>query len=299
MRLRVRAPATTANLGVGFDTLGLALKLYNIFEVNDEEPPGLEIYGEGMQFLSIRENNIFLSTIDTFSRTFKCVVPPLKIKIWNSIPICKGLGSSATAIIAGLLIVNSMLDKSLTKEELLTYAVQIEGHPDNVSATMFGGCTVSLFYNGRIVVKKIPFPDLISLIVAIPEFDVPTGLSRMKLPNSVPFEVAARSLARIGTFIASIIEGDLDDIPFILEDELHEPYREEFIPNYNRIKREILRSGALGVMISGSGPTIITLAYKNRFDSIYKSVSDIFANYNLKVKLLNLEVDNKGAVLEV
>ncbi|MGB9681418.1 MAG: homoserine kinase, partial [bacterium] len=280
-------------------TLGLALKLYNIFEVNNEEPPGLEIYGEGAEILSSRENNTFLSTIDIFAKAFRCILPPLKIRVWNSIPLCKGLGSSATAIVAGLLVANSISGKKLTKKELLKYAVEIEGHPDNVSAAMFGGCTVSLFYNDKIVVKKIPFPDSLSLIVAIPEFDVPTGLSRTRLPRSVPFEVATRGLARIGTFIASIVEKDLEELSFILEDELHEPYREEFIPNYNRIKREILERGAIGVMISGSGPTIVILTCRDKSDTLYKSISEIFTSYDLNVKLLNLEIDDKGAVLEV
>jgi homoserine kinase len=299
MRLRVRVPATTANLGVGFDTLGLALTLYNRFEVSDEESSGLEIYGEGNKSLCNRENNAFLSTLDSFAEIFNYKLPPLKVKIWNSIPICKGLGSSATAIVAGLIIANNILGKDFTKEELIRYAVEIEGHPDNVSAAMFGGCTVSLVYNGRVVVKKIPFPNSVSLIVAVPEFDVPTGLSRTKLPNSISFEVAARSLARIGTFIASIVTEDLKELSFILEDEFHEPYRESFIPNYNRIKREMLESGALGVMISGSGPTVVILSYKNDVKFISHLVSDIFNRYNMKVKVLNLEIDQEGVVSEV
>jgi len=299
MRVRVRVPATTANLGVGFDTLGLALRLYNRFEVSDDELPGLEIYGEGSEALCNRENNAFLSTLNYFTKIFNYKLPPLKVKIWNNIPIYKGLGSSATAIVAGLIIANYILGKNFTKEELIKYAVEIEGHPDNVSAAIFGGCTVSLVHNGRVVVKKILFPNFVSLIVAVPEFDVPTGLSRTKLPNSISFEVAARSLARVGTFIASLVTENLEDLSFILEDEFHEPYRGSFIPNYNRVKKDILDAGALGVMISGSGPTVVVLSYKSNVKSISHSVSDIFNRYDMKVEILNLDIDQEGAVSEV
>lgn len=299
MRLISRVPATTANLGVGFDTLGLALKLYNIFEVSDTDPPRLEINGEGVEGLYKTEDNVFLRTLEYFYRLHNLTPPSLNIKILSNIPIGKGLGSSASAIVAGLMIANSLLGKGLSKEELLEYAVKLEGHPDNVSSAFLGGCTISLVSNGRVLVKKVPLPENISIIVAIPYFDVPTNSSRKILPEQVPLDVTVRGLAKIGMFLVSLITNNLKDLPFILEDELHEPYRARFIPNYNRIKKELLSVGALGVIISGSGPSIVILTEGEKTEEILKSTNFILTENNIKAKVLNLEIDYEGAILEV
>ncbi|HOP55382.1 MAG TPA: homoserine kinase [bacterium] len=299
MRLVVRVPATTANLGVGFDTLGLALKLYNIFEVNDSETDFIEINGKGVECLYNRENNIFLKALDFFYRLYNLNPPPLSIKISINIPISKGLGSSASAIVAGLMIANNLLDKEFSREELLEYAVKLEGHPDNVTPAFLGGCTISLVSDGKVMVKEVPLPDDLSIIVAIPYFDVPTEPSRKILPNSVPLDVTVKGLARIGMFLVSLITDNLKDLPVILEDELHEPYRARFIPNYNGIKKELLSMGALGVMISGSGPSIVILTEREKVEELVELAGFVFNKNNIMAKILNLDIDYEGAVLEV
>lgn len=299
MRLVSRVPATTANLGVGFDTLGLALRLYNIFEVSDEGSDIVEINGEGIDELYNRENNIFLKALDYFYSLYNLTPPPLHVKILNNIPLCKGLGSSASAIVAGLTIGNELLGKGLSKEELLEHAVLLEGHPDNVSPALFGGCTISLVSRGKVIVKNVPIPDDLSVIVAVPYFDVPTESSRKILPECIPIDVTVRGLAKIGMFLVSLMTNNLKDLHTILDDELHEPYRARFIPNYNEIKRELLSVGALGVMISGSGPSIVILTEKEGSKELVESTDFILSKNNIEAKILNLEIDYEGAVLEV
>lgn len=299
MRLVSRVPATTANLGVGFDTLGLALRLYNIFEVSDEGSDIVEINGEGIDELYNRENNIFLKALDYFYSLYNLTPPPLHVKISNNIPLCKGLGSSASAIVAGLTIGNELLGKGLSKEELLEHAVLLEGHPDNVSPALFGGCTISLVSRGKVIVKNVPIPDDLSVIVAVPYFDVPTESSRKILPECIPIDVTVRGLAKIGMFLVSLMTNSLKDLHTILDDELHEPYRARFIPNYNEIKRELLSVGALGVMISGSGPSIVILTEKEGSKELVESTDFILSKNNIEAKILNLEIDYEGAVLEV
>lgn len=299
MRLVSRVPATTANLGVGFDTLGLALRLYNIFEVSDEGSDIVEINGEGIDELYNRENNIFLKALDYFYSLYNLTPPPLHVKILNNIPLCKGLGSSASAIVAGLTIGNELLGKGLSKEELLEHAVLLEGHPDNVSPALFGGCTISLVSRGKVIVKNVPIPDDLSVIVAVPYFDVPTESSRKILPECIPIDVTVRGLAKIGMFLVSLMTNSLKDLHTILDDELHEPYRARFIPNYNEIKRELLSVGALGVMISGSGPSIVILTEKEGSKELVESTDFILSKNNIEAKILNLEIDYEGAVLEV
>lgn len=299
MRLVSRVPATTANLGVGFDTLGLALRLYNIFEVSDEGSDIVEINGEGIDELYNRENNIFLKALDYFYSLYNLTPPPLHVKISNNIPLCKGLGSSASAIVAGLTIGNELLGKGLSKEELLEHAVLLEGHPDNVSPALFGGCTISLVSRGKVIVKNVPIPDDLSVIVAVPYFDVPTESSRKILPECIPIDVTVRGLAKIGMFLVSLMTNNLKDLHTILDDELHEPYRARFIPNYNEIKRELLSVGALGVMISGSGPSIVILTEKEGSKELVESTDFILSKNNIEAKILNLEIDYEGAVLEV
>lgn len=299
MRLVSRVPATTANLGVGFDTLGLALRLYNIFEVSDEGSDIVEINGEGIDELYNKENNIFLKALDYFYSLYNLTPPPLHVKISNNIPLCKGLGSSASAIVAGLTIGNELLGKGLSKEELLEHAVLLEGHPDNVSPALFGGCTISLVSRGKVIVKNVPIPDDLSVIVAVPYFDVPTESSRKILPECIPIDVTVRGLAKIGMFLVSLMTNSLKDLHTILDDELHEPYRARFIPNYNEIKRELLSVGALGVMISGSGPSIVILTEKEGSKELVESTDFILSKNNIEAKILNLEIDYEGAVLEV
>jgi len=299
MRLISRVPATTANLGVGFDTLGLALSMYNVFEVSISDADTLEIRGEGVEDLARRENNSFLKAIDYFYNLYGMVPPPLAVRIESNIPICRGLGSSASAIVAGLMIANSLSNKNLTKEELLKYAVELEGHPDNVTPAMFGGCTISLFSKERMLVKKIPFPEELGVILAIPSFNVETETSRKILPDCVPFDTVARGLAKIGMFIVSLLTDDLKDLPSILDDEIHEPYRARYIPNYRRIKEEIISAGALGVMISGSGPSIVILVEKDRDRRLKEDTEFILNKNGISADVLSLEIDNEGAVLEV
>lgn len=299
MILVSRVPATTANLGVGFDTLGLALKLYNVFEVKTSESYAIRVVGEGEKELAKRENNSFIKAIEYFYRLHRIVLPCLDIKIFSNIPICRGLGSSASAIVAGLMTANMLTGKNLTREELLNYAIELEGHPDNVTSAMLGGCTISLISDGRLIVKKIPFPEEIAVIIAVPQFNVETEVSRKLLPNCVPLDVTIRGLAKIGMFIASILTKDMKNLPLILEDELHEPYRAKYIPNYKKIKEEIISSGALGVMISGSGPSIVILSRRDEVKRLKGSIEKILFENNVESKIFDLEIDNEGALLEV
>ncbi len=299
MILVSKVPATTANLGVGFDTLGLALKLYNVFEVKTSESYAIEVIGEGERELTRRENNNFIKAIEYFYRLYKMAPPCLDIKIFSNIPICRGLGSSASAIVAGLITANILTGKNLTREELLSYAVELEGHPDNVTPAMLGGCTISLISNGRLITKKIPFPEEIAVIIAVPYFNVETEMSRRLLPDCVPLDVTIRGLAKMGIFITSILTKDIRDLPLILEDELHEPYRAKYIPNYSKIKKEIISSGALGVMISGSGPSMVILSKRDDIKRLKEDIRRILFKNSIESRIFDLEIDNEGASLEV
>lgn len=294
-----KVPATTANLGVGFDTLGLALKLYNIFEVKTSELDKIEVVGEGKEELSKKENNSFLKTIEYFYRKCNMSPPPLYIRIFSNIPICRGLGSSASAIVAGLMVANVLMGKNLPKEELLKYALELEGHPDNVTPAMLGGCTISLVSNGEIIVKKIPFPEEIAVIVAVPRFNVETEISRKLIPDCVPLDITVRGLAKMGIFVASLLTKDFENLPIILEDELHEPYRANYIPNYRKIRKELISTGALGVMISGSGPSMVVLSKKDNAEELKEDIKSILSKNNIVSKIFDLEIDNEGALLEV
>lgn len=294
-----KVPATTANLGVGFDTLGLALKLYNTFEVRVAERDVIEVVGEGSEELIKRKNNSFIKAIEYFYRLYNLPLPHLAIRILSNIPVCRGLGSSASAIVAGLMVGNTLTGKNLSKETLLRYAVELEGHPDNVTPAMFGGCTISLVTNGEILVKKIPFPEEIVVIVAVPQFNVETELSRKLIPDCVPLDVTIRGLAKMGMFINSLLTKDLNDLPLILEDELHEPYRAKYIPNYKKIKEELISRGALGVMISGSGPSMVILSKRDNAKQLKEDIELILFKNNIVSKIFDLEIDKEGALLEV
>lgn len=259
--IKIRIPATSANLGAGFDALGLALSFYNYVEM--EESDRVEISSADDIAVPTDESNlIYVSAKDLFEVCGK-KLEGLKLRQTNNIPMARGLGSSSACIVAGLVGANTLLGHPLTTDDLVDLAAQIEGHPDNTAPALLGGIVTAVF-DGRKVhwVKQEVFTKL-KFAALIPDFELKTEKARACLPKEVSHKDAVYNLSRAALFSASLLTGKFENLRTAVHDKLHQPYRMELIPNCREVFDIAYTHGAYGVFISGAGPTIMAIADEN------------------------------------
>lgn len=259
--IKIRIPATSANLGAGFDALGLALSFYNYVEM--EESDRVEISSADDVAVPTDESNlIYVSAKDLFEVCGK-KLEGLKLRQTNNIPMARGLGSSSACIVAGLVGANTLLGNPLTTDDLVDLAAQIEGHPDNTAPALLGGIVTAVF-DGRKVhwVKQEVFTKL-KFAALIPDFELKTEKARACLPKEVSHKDAVYNLSRAALFSASLLTGKFENLRTAVHDKLHQPYRMELIPNCREVFDIAYTHGAYGVFISGAGPTIMAIADEN------------------------------------
>lgn len=259
--VRVRIPASTANLGSGFDTLGLALTLHN--EVALEAAPGtsIEVEGEGREELLLQgEEHLVLRAARATFRHLGLEPPCLRIWQRNAIPLGRGLGSSAAACLGGIAGAAAIAGRELPAGEILRLAMVFEGHPDNITAALLGGLTVAALADETIRYVRMAFPPEVRAVAVIPDFHLPTAKARAALPATVPFGDAVFNLNRAALLVAALATGELDQLAEAVKDRLHQPYRAPLVPGFAAVLEEAEGAGALGCFLSGAGPTIIALA---------------------------------------
>jgi homoserine kinase len=292
----VQVPATAANLGPGFDCLGMALQLYNTVEMARLGTGGLsiEVQGEGAGEIARDETNIVYRAA---MRVFKQAGNPpagLKIKLVNNIPVARGLGSSAAAIVGALIAANLLCGNKLSQKELLNLAASLEGHPDNVAPALLGGVVVSVAVEGEIKCVKITPPPGLKAVLAIPEFTVLTKTAREVLPQMVNMQDAVFNLGRLALLITAFHQGDLGLLPTAMEDRLHQPYRASLVPGMKKVLAAARLAGARGVCLSGAGPSIIALADGN-FELIARVMRETFRQGGIRVRTMVLNISPVGA----
>ena len=259
MRVHVRVPATSANLGPGFDALGLALALHN--EVIAEEGQGVtvRIEGEGADRLPRDGDNVVARGVrlayEAAGRPFEgCALACV-----NRIPAARGLGSSAAAWVGGLIAGNALLGAPLSKDTLLGLAARAEGHPDNVAATIFGGLTVSCATPEGVTAVSLPVTASLAWVVLVPEVTNATADARALLPRSVPREDAVFNVQRVALLLASLQAARPAALRTALEDRLHQPYRLKLFPWMPEVAAAARAAGALGCVLSGAGPSLLAV----------------------------------------
>lgn len=254
---KIQIPATSANLGAGFDALGLALSYYNYVEM--EESDTIDISSaDGLDIPTNEKNLIYISAKDLFNVCGK-KLEGLRLVQTNNIPMARGLGSSSACIIAGLVGANKMLGNPLTKDDLVDLSAQIEGHPDNTAPALLGGIVTAVF-DGRKVhwVKQEVFTKL-KFVAIIPDFELKTEEARACLPKEVSHKDAVYNLSRAALFSASLLTGKFENLRTAVHDRLHQPYRMELIPHCREVFDIAYTHGAYGAYISGAGPTIMAI----------------------------------------
>ncbi|CCO09034.1 homoserine kinase [Desulforamulus hydrothermalis] len=258
--IRVLVPATTANMGPGFDCLGMALGLYN--EVHMALSPGrlsIDVEGEGAADIEKDDKNIVWQAARRVFQEIGQANPGLSIKLINKIPTARGLGSSAAAIVGGLVAANRLTGDTLSRDRLLALATELEGHPDNVAPALLGGAVVSVMAEGKVHYLKINPPEELTAVVAVPDFPLSTQAARAVLPAQVSLRDAVYNLSRTALLVGALCAKRLDLLYIASQDALHQPYRTPLIPGLNQVIQAANGAGALSVTLSGAGPTVIAL----------------------------------------
>jgi len=310
VKVSVKVPATTANMGPGFDCFGMALSLYNKVTLEELVYPdkGLQINiipGEHDDETSIitiptDKTNIVYKAAELLYNYVGQTPPDLKINIQVDIPIAKGLGSSASVIVGGILAANKLLGNPADEAALLSIANELEGHPDNITPAIVGGfCISSCEEDGSIIYKKVEWPEEWKVAICVPDYELSTQISRSVLPEKYGIEDATFNLARTAMFMDAVHSKDSDLMRYALDDKLHQPYRSKLVPGFKEIK-DVLKDNqsVLGTVISGAGPSIMVVYEKNSFDEISNKINDVWESLGVKAVTKKIGIDTQGAIIQ-
>ncbi len=298
--ITVRLPATTANLGPGFDCFGLALALYNQIEFRPADRWTISIEGEGAEHLeNTQENLVWRAACRLWHEVGAAVPEGMAVHLVNRIPLGRGLGSSAAAIVGGLVAANAWAGSPFDQQRLLELATEMEGHPDNVAPALLGGLVTSVMTDSRVISASLPLNADIRFGVCIPEFVLPTALARRSLPSTIPHRDAVFNVGRAALMMAALTQDRPDLLSAASQDRLHQPYRARLIPGFTDVSREAMEAGALAVMISGAGPTILTmLRSHDDGQAVGEGMCAGFARADVRAHFMVLEPDFNGALVE-
>jgi homoserine kinase len=290
-KVRVKVPASTANLGPGFDTLGLAFNLYAWIEMGIADTTSITLYGDEMAGIPTDKSNLIYKVAQKVFKRAGVHVPELEISMYSDIPLTRGLGSSASAIIGALAAANALIDQPLTDDELFQMASEMERHPDNVGASLFGGLIVAYWDGQRAEYIRINPDPRLEVLVAIPDFHLSTEKARHVLPQQIDMKDAVFNVSHASVLVAALCTGNLQMIPHAMKDRLHQPYRASLIPGMETILDESVEHGALGVALSGAGPTLLALVDREskQKDELENFLRDTLKEQNIPCKLLWLK----------
>ncbi len=263
--IRVKAPATTANMGPGYDCLGLALDVWNTIEVEVLKggEPVVEVTGEGADELGTGRENLIYRTMEFLFQDVGEDMPAVRINCDNAIPIARGMGSSAAAIAGGLVAANYLCSQEYTANDLLEMAATIEGHPDNVAAAVLGGMQLVIMdetdEGSRLYTVPVNVPPELHAVVFVPQVRISTKDARAVLPEKVPMADAVHNIGRVGLLVAAMATNHPEYLTVATQDRIHQPYRQPLFPAMKVILQAALDAGAMGAFLSGSGSTVLAL----------------------------------------
>ena len=291
----VRVPATSANMGAGFDSLGVALGLYNTIKI-EEIDEGIEVCNNSFDYIPSGERNLIYRAFSRICDEVGYEKKGLRITQNSEIPMTRGLGSSSACVIGGMLAANVISGRKLSYKEILNFASDMEGHPDNVTPALFGGFCVAARENGNIIFSSNKLAGRLKLAVMVPNFFVSTRESRIALPDNVTLENASYNISRAALLTAMLINGKYDDLKSTVEDKLHQDYRKGNIPDFDSIKQKSYEYGSKATYLSGSGPTIVSLLtcrFSEFKEKMAKYLGTLDAGWSIKI----VNIDNVGAIL--
>ena len=297
MRFSVKAPASSANLGPGFDAIGLALDLWNTVTVDTDGPAGKVTSSGSESKLLEGAQNLTVKAMKTLAREYGKTLPGFSLHAETEVPIARGLGSSAAALVAGLVAANHLLDLGLSQEDLFQLAWRIEGHGDNVGAALYGGAILAVprvlhatrLWSG----EDRPY----TAVVFIPEATGATWAARAALPHEVPHADAAHNVATAAGLAVGLLAGDMELIGAGMHDRLHEPYRARLFTHLDAVKDAAREAGAIGACLSGAGPTVLSLVARERVTAVIAAVEAVVREAGVPGRVLELAPTAEGTTL--
>jgi homoserine kinase len=295
-KITVTVPASTANLGPGFDCLALALDLYNIVELETiDSGLTITIEGEGADHLPKNSSNLCFQALKRIFDISNQPLPGLALRLTNRIPPASGLGSSSAAIIGGALGADALLGRVLSPSQILQLAQEFEGHLDNTAAALLGGLTIVAFEGGEIFTHQITIPNL-KIVVVLPELTLTTSEMRQVLPNQYSLQDVVFNLSHLALTMEALREGNYKMLSSSMKDRLHQPYRTPLIPNFQIVEKAALEAGATAVTLSGAGPALVAFA-PERHEVIARAMLEAFRTQGMKARHFILPINNTGAVI--
>lgn len=291
----IRVPATSANLGPGFDTLGLALNLYNYFEVKRDSKHSLKLTGEGSNIPKLIQNNNFVKIFkNTYIELGGSPNDNFAFNLNNKIPISRGLGSSSAVIIGAISCAYKMLNKPFKRDLILKQALKYESHPDNITPACNGGFNVALVKKKKVFYTKTTIPDEIKAVVVIPNKPISTKHARKALPKQYPACDVVLNLALSSMLTSIFMSRRWNLLQIANEDRLHQDKRMALYPILFDVRKEAHKNGALMSVLSGSGSTFLNICYKDDVNKLNNALSNKFPNFCI----LNLDFDNTGVLFK-
>lgn len=299
----VTVPATTANIGPGFDCLGAALTLYNRFSFTAiEAPPGtVEIQVEGRECARVatNSNNLAYTAFAYLFQQRSSPVPAVSIQIDLGVPLARGLGSSSTAIVGGLLGANVLAQYPLDQSDLMAMAIAMEGHPDNVVPALVGGCQLAAGdAQNAWILCDIPWHADVVPVVAVPDFELSTKAARQVLPDRYSRTDAIFNTAHLGLLQRGLATANDSWLRAALADRIHQPYRKTLIPGYDQVHQAAIEAGAHGLVISGAGPTLLALANRSSAAGVCEAMQQTWTELGQTVVCHALSLDPRGAITQ-
>jgi homoserine kinase len=295
MSVSVKVPATTANLGAGFDCIGAALSLYNQFTFTLADDLKIIAQGAEADRVALDAQNLayqaFMQVFDRLQRP----VPGIRLEIELEVPLARGLGSSATAIVGGLLGGNGIAGFPLSPTEIMEMAIAMEGHPDNVVPALIGGCRLAASYGEKWEICDISWHSTIVPVVAIPNFELSTAEARQVLPSTYSRADAVFNISHLALLMRGLETGNGQWVRAGLVDRIHQPYRQKLIKGYTEVGQAAVAAGAYGMVISGAGPTLLALVDESKANQVVQAMSEAWQIMGIKPIVRILQLDVAGA----
>jgi homoserine kinase len=289
----LRVPGSSANLGPGFDSLAIALKVYLECRFSVSNRLSIRVTGRDAHLIPATDENLIWKTAQAVAARSHLPLPPIQLTINNDIPLGKGLGSSAAALTAGVIIAERLLDLRWKPARILDEAARLEGHPDNVAACVLGSIVASGVEPGGLTrAIRLEMPDDFCVAVVVPDFAVPTKASRAVLPDCYSKADAVFNIQRTALLIAALAAGDPSAFPMALDDRMHQPFRSQLVPGLTEILR-LRKPGLLGCTLSGAGPSVLVF-FERGADSVCDLVRNIFAMNGCTTEIISTGVSRKG-----
>lgn len=298
MKISVTIPASTSNLGPGFDTLGMALTLYNELTLSLPEKAGERIVDVNGARVSPADAGLAVTVMDRTWKVIDFSPGGFHLSMTNRIPMGRGLGSSGATVVGAVKAAAAFAGKTLSDHEVLSLALEFEGHPDNVTPSLVGGITVSSVVNGQVRYLRIPVPERpLSIVAIVPDLQLPTKEARQLLPQSVSLEDAVYNVNRTALLVASLALGNFDYLRDAVSDRLHQPYRASVIPGLNQVIAAGYSAGALACFLSGAGPSVIALTMRGT-EGLGEQMVAEWKNHGVNARAMVLGIDRAGGHLE-